>query len=86
MSGGRGENVLLRVVVAAALLDRAGGPIVVNAVAVDVDGTTNAFVVVVARPTTIARDKALAVSCMFVMKYLFVATLIGGWAVITCDR
>ena len=73
LSGGRGENVLLRVVVvvAAALLDRAVGPFIANVVAVDVDGTTNAFVVVVARPTTIARDKALALSCMvFVMKYL----------------
>lgn len=68
MSGVRGENVLLRVV--AALLDRADGLFIANVVAVDVDGTTKAFVVVVARPTTIARDRALVVSCMVVMKYL----------------
>ena len=68
LSGGRGENVLLRVVVATALLDRAGGPLVVNVAAFDVDGTTKAFAVVVARPTTIVRDRALAVSCIFVMK------------------
>lgn len=68
LSGVRGENVLLRVV--AALLDRADGLFIANVVAVDVDGTTKAFVVVVARPTTIARDRALVVSCMVVMKYL----------------
>ena len=71
LSGVRGENVLLRVVVAAAaLLDRADGPFIANVVAVDVDGTTKAFVVVVARPTPIARDRALVVSCMVVIKYL----------------